>query len=137
MGKERTCLLCGGKYKYCPHCDKDSSKPTWYFLFCSEICHELDNILSNHTHGKLTTEEAKKKIEKLDMTKINIQYEPNKKHIEEILSFHNEPSKEQLTSTQSDEVALIDYQDKKVAYIAKDTRSNKKYKQNNRENIER
>ena len=36
--KQRTCFCCGKAYHYCPHCDVDRDKPSWYFIFDSDNC---------------------------------------------------------------------------------------------------
>ena len=81
----RTCFLCGKKYSYCPNCDRDRLKPSWNGLFDSEICKELDEILANNTAKKITDEEAKALIEKLDIIGLEIVDEDIKANIKRIL----------------------------------------------------
>lgn len=45
---KRTCCTCKTVYEYCPSCRVDSHKPTWMFAFCSELCKELYEIISNN-----------------------------------------------------------------------------------------
>ena len=45
MAKNRTCFICGNKYDYCPTCDRDRLKPSWYALFCSDNCYKINNII--------------------------------------------------------------------------------------------
>ena len=48
---------------------KDKSKPTWYFCWCSDNCHEIDRIASAYEDGRITDIEAKEKLSKLDLSK--------------------------------------------------------------------
>lgn len=66
----RTCMLCRKKYSFCPVCNpEDKSKPTWYFCWCSDNCHEIDRIASAYEDGRITDIEAKEKLSKLDLSK--------------------------------------------------------------------
>lgn len=87
MAKNRTCYLCGKTYDYCPSCDRDKSKPTWYFAFCSEKCHDLDYILSQNTAGKLSIVDTQDKLKKINFNKDDILIKDVKNHIEKIMSY--------------------------------------------------
>lgn len=66
----RTCMLCRKKYSFCPVCNpEDKSKPTWYFCWCSDNCHEIDRIASAYEDGRINDIEAKEKLSKLDLSK--------------------------------------------------------------------
>ena len=66
----RTCVLCKQNYSYCPVCNpKDRLKPTWYFCYCSDNCHDIDSIASAYEDGRITDIEAKAKLEKLDLSR--------------------------------------------------------------------
>ena len=72
MGKKdlRTCMLCHKKYSFCPVCNpEDENKPTWYFCWCSDNCHEIDKIASAFEDGRMTDVEAKDKLSKLDLSR--------------------------------------------------------------------
>lgn len=86
MAKTRTCVLCGNKYSYCPTCPSDVDKPTWYFVFCGERCKTVNAILSAHTAGKLSKEEAKNRLSGIDISDMNIKIDENLKHIDEIMT---------------------------------------------------
>ena len=63
-------MLCRKKYSFCPVCNpEDKSKPTWYFCWCSDNCHEIDRIASAYEDGRITDIEAKEKLSKLDISK--------------------------------------------------------------------
>lgn len=66
----RTCVLCKQNYSYCPVCNpEDRLKPTWYFCYCSDNCHDIDNIASAYEDRRITDIEAKAKLEKLDLSR--------------------------------------------------------------------
>lgn len=62
MAKQRTCLLCGKQYEYCPHCGKHNPTETWRFLYCSENCNQIDNIISAYKANKISASEAKSRL---------------------------------------------------------------------------
>ena len=66
----RTCVLCGKAYSFCPVCNpEDRLKPMWYFCWCSDNCHEIDEVTSAFEDGRMTDIEAKEKLEKLDLSR--------------------------------------------------------------------
>lgn len=83
----RQCFLCGKKYHYCPTCSPDINKPSWYAMWCSETCKNLDNILAAHTVGKITIEEAKKQVETLSLNDMEFADEAVKVHYEQIIQY--------------------------------------------------
>ena len=70
MSNNRTCKVCGTKYKYCPTCGSDAFKPAWMSMFCSRNCYDTFITLSNLTNKKITEEMAKKEIIKFDTSKV-------------------------------------------------------------------
>lgn len=87
MADKRTCFVCGKKYNYCPICSADEEKPRWYFLFCSEECHDLDQILSKYTHKEIEISEAKKQIVSKNLSNVEVLDADIKNCIETILSY--------------------------------------------------
>lgn len=66
----RTCVLCGKAYSFCPVCNpEDRLKPMWYFCWCSDNCHEIDEVTSAFEDGRMTDIEAKEKLNKLDLSR--------------------------------------------------------------------
>lgn len=86
MVNNRTCFLCGKKYSYCPTCSKDKLKPTWYAMFCSEECHDVDAILSDCTAGNITEEVAAAKLREAKADKIVMNNADSKAYIEKLLA---------------------------------------------------
>ena len=80
----RTCTVCRGGYKYCPHCDKDNDKPTWYFSFCSENCHDIYEVSSKFESKQMDANTAKEKLDKLDLSRLDNFGFSYKKSIERI-----------------------------------------------------
>ena len=80
----RTCTVCRGGYKYCPHCDKDNDKPTWYFSFCSENCHDIYEVASKFESKQMDANTAKEKLDKLDLSRLDNFGFSYKKSIERI-----------------------------------------------------
>lgn len=70
MRREKVCAVCGKPYKYCPNCAKDKDKPTWYFTFCSPVCKDIYDVTSSYANGKLAADEAKKILDKLDLSRV-------------------------------------------------------------------
>ena len=80
----RTCTVCRGGYKYCPSCGKDKDKPTWYFSFCSENCHDIYEVASKFESKQMDANTAKDKLNKLDLSRLDSFGFSYKKSIERI-----------------------------------------------------
>ena len=88
MGKKnnRTCIICGENYAYCPHCGEDASKPTWYFIFDGQNCHDIYEVCTQYRDGEIDANVAYEKISKLDISNIKNFSESTRIQIEEILA---------------------------------------------------
>lgn len=64
---ERTCIVCGKKYVYCPNCQKGDPNETWRNIYCSEDCRSIFKICNSFAFGHINAEAAKKKLEKYDV----------------------------------------------------------------------
>ena len=72
MGKDlRTCVICQSKYEYCPKCNRDVDKPTWYFIFCSENCKSIYEVMSAYECGDIDAKTANESLIKLNVSKID------------------------------------------------------------------
>lgn len=87
MGKRnnRTCIICGENYAYCPHCGEDANKPTWYFIFDGQNCHDIYEVCTQYRDGEIDIKLAYEKISKLDISNIKNFAESTRMQIEEIL----------------------------------------------------
>lgn len=92
MGKKnnRTCIICGQGYSYCSHCGEDAGKPTWYFIFDSENCHDIYETCVAYRDKEITQKEAYEKMSVLDTSKLKNFAEATQAQIKEILSYKNE-----------------------------------------------
>ena len=88
MGKKnnRTCIICGSQYHYCNTCGEDANKPTWYFIFDGQNCHDIYEICTQYRDKEITVKQAYEKITKLDISNIKDFAETTRNQIEEIIS---------------------------------------------------
>lgn len=88
MAKDRKCIVCPDKhiYKYCSHCAGYKSKETWRYLYCSQNCRGIYNIATDFSKGKISELEAKKELEKYDLSDLEFFNSTIKNEIKEILS---------------------------------------------------
>lgn len=82
--KERICVVCKERYKYCPRCQEDRDKELWHFSFHDLNCKNIYNVLSSYEDGRLSAFEAKAQLANLDLSKIENFGESYKKSIAKI-----------------------------------------------------
>ena len=69
---ERTCIVCGKKYRYCGNCsDNNVKKETWRNIYCSDNCKKIFEILSAQANGHITDREAYSEISKLNTNNLD------------------------------------------------------------------
>ena len=86
MKGEKICATCRSNYDFCPKCNRDKDKPLWYFTFCSQNCHDIYEITSSFENGKIDPDEAKLKLNNLNLSKLDNFGESYKKSINKIMS---------------------------------------------------
>ena len=89
MGKQnnRTCIICGKDYSFCPVCNSgDVNKPTWYFIFDGQNCHDIYEVCTQYRDGEIDAKVAYEKISKLDISNMKDFYEATRIQIEEIIA---------------------------------------------------
>ena len=86
MKGDKICATCRCSYNFCPKCNKDKDKPLWYFTFCSQNCHDIYEITSSFENGKIDADEAKLKLDNLNLSKLDNFGESYKKSINKIMS---------------------------------------------------
>ena len=86
MKGEKICATCRSNYDFCPKCNRDKDKPLWYFTFCSQNCHDIYEITSSFENGKIDADEAKLKLDNLNLSKLDNFGESYKKSIDKIMS---------------------------------------------------
>lgn len=67
MVNNRTCIVCGTKYHYCPNCE-NANQPSWLTAYHSETCKEIFSVLNKHYFNHLTDQEAIDKLNELDLS---------------------------------------------------------------------
>ena len=92
MGKKnnRVCIICGKEYRYCSACGEDAGKPTWYFIFDGQNCHDIYEICTQYRDKKIDVKKAYELISKLDLSNIEDFVEVTKNQIKEIIRLNEE-----------------------------------------------
>ena len=95
MGKKnnRTCIICGNSYHFCQTCGEDAGKPTWYFIFDGQNCHDIYEVCTQYRDKKIDAKKAYELISKLDLSNIEDFVETTKNQIEEIIRLNEEAIK--------------------------------------------
>ena len=98
MGKRnnRTCIICKTQYHYCPNCGSDAGKPTWYFIFDGQNCHDIYEVCTQYRDNEIDAETAYGLISKLDLSKIDDFSEGTRLQIEEIIKLHEETAAKEV-----------------------------------------
>ena len=89
MGKKnnRKCIICGRSYHFCPTCGEDAGKPTWYFIFDGENCHDIYETCVAYRDKEIDQKEAYERISKLDVSNMKNFAEATQAQIKEILNY--------------------------------------------------
>lgn len=90
MKTNRICCICGRGYSYCPTCGEDAGKPTWYFIFDGENCHDIYEVCTQYRDKKIDVKKAYELISKLDLSNIEDFVEVTKNQIKEIIRLNEE-----------------------------------------------
>ena len=95
MGKKnnRVCIICGKEYHYCSACGEDAGKPTWYFIFDGQNCHDIYEVCTQYRDKKIDAKKAYELISKLDLSNIEDFVETTKNQIKEIIRLNEEATK--------------------------------------------
>ena len=89
----RTCIVCGHKYSYCPSCAEDSNKPTWMTIFHDENCKNIFKATSDYLQNAMSKEDAKDILDKCDLSNKNSMHRTVIEAIDEIYAdTHKEES---------------------------------------------
>jgi len=86
----RTCVICGQHYSYCPTCGADAGKPTWYFIFDGQNCHDIYEVCTQYRDKVISAETAYDLISQLNLDKIEDFAEVTRLQIQEIIKIHEE-----------------------------------------------
>lgn len=92
---ERICCICGASYSFCPVCNsEDVGKPSWYFIFDSENCHDIYEVCVGYRDKVLSAKEAYERISKLDISGLEDFNVTTAGQIKEIISLNEKNTKE-------------------------------------------
>lgn len=89
-----TCITCGKGYHLCMACER--SKSTWKYwkmLADSENCYKIYQVVNDYNFNKISKNEAKNLLEKLDLTELDTFRVNIKEKIIEIMKTKKQHSK--------------------------------------------
>ncbi len=73
MRNERTCVICGKTYEYCPNCSAYDNEPRWKFLFDTKTCKDIYGVLNAYKAESISADQARSKLSRLDPTRTIVQ----------------------------------------------------------------
>ena len=81
-----TCIVCGKKYHLCIACERSKAtwKP-WKMIADTENCYEIYKVLNDYNFNKISKEEARNLLERLDLKNVDTFKENVKRKIKEIM----------------------------------------------------
>ena len=71
MATPRKCIVCKKEYNYCPTCGHDDPTETWRNSFCSENCRTIFRVCQDYVTKNIKPAEAKKKLQELDLSRLD------------------------------------------------------------------
>jgi hypothetical protein len=81
-----TCIVCGKKYHLCIACERSKATwKTWKMIADTENCYEIYKVLNDYNFNKISKEEARNLLEKLDLKNVDTFKENVKSKIKEIM----------------------------------------------------
>lgn len=104
--RNKTCYLCGTRYKYCSTCSQDRMKPSWMGEFHSESCKDIFDICTRYNMEFITKDEAKAELTKCDLSN----KENFKSYVQQDLEniFAEEVAADKMSAKQPHEVVTIE-----------------------------
>lgn len=98
----RTCVVCGEKYSYCPSCGHDLDKPKWMTTFCSDNCRDVYRACAGYYAEQLNKDEVKEILEQCDLSKKEHFTDATQKVINKI--YEDDAKKEMVNSVKKERV---------------------------------
>ena len=89
----RTCVLCGSKYTYCPTCSDYANYPRWMGLFHDENCKKIFYTVNGYLEKAIPLKEAKEILQKCDLSVKDKTSSIFANHIDEILNSEKKETK--------------------------------------------
>lgn len=87
QNKENTaCIVCGKKYHLCIACERNKAtwRP-WKVIVDSENCYNIYKVVNDYNFSKITKNEARTLLEKLNLTEVHTFREHIRQKIYEIM----------------------------------------------------
>lgn len=81
---ERTCICCGTKYQYCPHCKKYSNLEPWHFIFHDDNCREIYRAVTAYAGDEISVDTARARLDKCDLSQKDTFFNTIKNNIDKI-----------------------------------------------------
>lgn len=91
----KTCILCGKKYKFCNDCREEMYQPTWKNTYCSENCRTIFNTIVGYAQNTIIIEDAYDILKGCDLTKKDAFREDFSNYVDEIISVMGEAEKKE------------------------------------------
>lgn len=93
---KRICKVCGTEYDYCPGCPRYKGEPHWKISFDCENCKSIFDTLVKQSTGKITSREAKRALNRLDLSNRANFNESIQKHLNTVMASrsHNQNSED-------------------------------------------
>lgn len=67
MRHERICEICSSTYSYCPNCSDYAEESRWKFLFDTENCKDIYEVVNAYRTNAINAVQAKAKLDKLSI----------------------------------------------------------------------
>lgn len=64
----KTCIVCGEKYTFCPTCANARDLETWKNIYCSENCKKIFHAASGYHAKTVTIEEVRTRFDACDLS---------------------------------------------------------------------
>ena len=80
-----TCSICGKRYHKCLSCKDKMRVEPWKMYTCSSAHYQVYQVLRGYNTGMYTKEEAKSKLQNIDLSDLNNFQESKQKIIKEIM----------------------------------------------------
>ena len=116
----KTCVICGNKYSYCPSCGKDRNKPSWMASFCSENCRDVYDVVARYGMNKIHSAEAVEILNTCDLSNKERFTASTQRLIDEIYAFPKEICTESLLCPVTESEVISDPNDDNVVVCIAD-----------------
>lgn len=125
----KTCIVCGEKYTFCPTCTDTKELEMWRNIYHSENCKKLFHAASGYHAKTITIEEVRAKFDECDLS---YKDKLNKNFIEAINAAYGikeekvEIKEEDITSTNVDVESVVEVEEVEVVEKTKYKTTKKK-----------